>query len=187
MIPQKIQWKQIPDFPDYYISKCGKVLTTKGKTARLRSLALDNYGYSCVQLRENKKPRKIRVHRLVLDAFDRPRQPYEQCRHLDGCKTNNHIDNLKWGTAKENGEDMVRLKEIPFGESNPHHKLTDAKVIEIRRLYGVIPTASLASRFGVAATAIYKAALGIHWSHLPQKAIHAKRYCKQKNEGANNA
>lgn len=49
-----------------------------------------------------------RVHRLVLEAFGRPPEAGEVCRHLDGNPTNNHISNLAWGSRLENAQDMIQ-------------------------------------------------------------------------------
>lgn len=47
----------------------------------------------------------LKLHRLMLTVFDRPATTGEQCRHIDGDPSNNHIKNLKWGSYKENWND----------------------------------------------------------------------------------
>jgi hypothetical protein len=46
----------------------------------------------------------------MLEAFSiEPEHPEQTCiRHLDGNALNNTLENLKWGTAKENSNDMVK-------------------------------------------------------------------------------
>jgi hypothetical protein len=48
------------------------------------------------------------VHRLVMAAFVGPCPDGEQVRHLDGDATNNHLDNLAYGTQSDNELDKVR-------------------------------------------------------------------------------
>ena len=46
------------------------------------------------------------VHSLVAKKYLPPRpSEHHQIRHLDGNKTNNSVENLSWGTAKENADD----------------------------------------------------------------------------------
>jgi hypothetical protein len=48
------------------------------------------------------------VHRLVLEAFVGPCPEGMECRHLDGDPANNRLENLRWGTHRENAADQVR-------------------------------------------------------------------------------
>jgi hypothetical protein len=48
------------------------------------------------------------VHNLVLTTFIGPRPLDLECRHLNGINTDNRIENLRWGTHKENAEDRIR-------------------------------------------------------------------------------
>jgi hypothetical protein len=56
------------------------------------------------------------IHRLVLSAFVCPPEQYApntrvEGRHLDGNPANNTLQNLAWGTVKENRADRRRLGE----------------------------------------------------------------------------
>ena len=60
--------------------------------------------YHLVRLR-NQGVRQAKVQILVLEAFVGPRPDGYECRHLDGCRTNNRLENLRWGTRSENQRD----------------------------------------------------------------------------------
>ena len=49
-----------------------------------------------------------RVHRMVLEAFVGPCPEGMQCRHLNDVKNDNRLNNLAWGTRKENSADAIR-------------------------------------------------------------------------------
>jgi NUMOD4 motif/HNH endonuclease len=67
-------------------------------------LSIDkNSGYLKVGLKGRTRP----IHRIVLDAFVGPLPAGGVTRHLDGVKTNNHIENLVYGTYSENQIDQV--------------------------------------------------------------------------------
>jgi hypothetical protein len=65
-------------------------------------------GYLLVPLSRNGVSKSFRIHRLVLIAFvgDCP-EGQEGC-HLDGNPANNHLSNLRWGTASDNTRDKIR-------------------------------------------------------------------------------
>ena len=51
---------------------------------------------------------RVRVHRLVLEAFVGPAPDGMDGCHRDDDKDNNTLDNLYWGTRAENMADQVR-------------------------------------------------------------------------------
>jgi hypothetical protein len=64
--------------------------------------------YLGVTLRKNGSTKWFRIHRLVLGAFVGPCPEGMEGRHLDDCPTNNRLDNLAWGTRRENMADTAR-------------------------------------------------------------------------------
>jgi hypothetical protein len=61
-----------------------------------------------------------RVNMLVLETFAGPSRG-RVGRHLDGSRANNSLLNLKWGTNKENSQDMVMHGRSLAGNRNPMH------------------------------------------------------------------
>lgn len=67
-----------------------------------------NLTYPTVCLSVNGKSKCCVVHRLVLAAFVGPRPPGMVCRHFpDRDPRNNRLDNLSYGTLKQNAQDKV--------------------------------------------------------------------------------
>lgn len=64
-------------------------------------------GYRQVTLSRDGVPWDVRVHTLVLTAFDGPRPVGCEALHGDGDGSNNVRRNLRWGTSSENGLDTV--------------------------------------------------------------------------------
>ena len=53
------------------------------------------------------------VHVLVLSTFVGPRPDGMEVRHLDGNSLNNSLENLAWGTHKENTQDAFVHGSFP--------------------------------------------------------------------------
>ncbi len=132
--------KPIKDFPGYYITRRGEVYcdlprANQKPPQRPRRVSLwDRFGYNTVSLRKNKKSYKKFVHRLVLEAFAGDCPDGQQCRHLNGNRKDNRLENLKWGTRSENQMDRVKHGTDNRGEKHGNSKLTKDVVLEIRRL-----------------------------------------------------
>lgn len=111
------RWLAVPGYEGRYeVSDRGAVrslLTWRGQRSRFIGW-LTPSGYHMVRLAaESGASEKVMVHHLVLAAFVGERPPHLEVRHLDGCKTNNALDNLAYGTRSENQKDNVRLGVHP--------------------------------------------------------------------------
>lgn len=108
------RWKQIPSFPEYMVSDCGMVR----RNNRLLSHRENANGYLRVQMQRNGKSTARTIHSLVAEAFigERP-EGFHVC-HIDGDKTNNSVENLKYATAKENAADKIRHGRVSTGGNN---------------------------------------------------------------------
>lgn len=96
----------------YLVSEDGRVFSPKASgdvTLNELSQSLNKFGYLYVRLLIGSKRKNVRVHTIVANAFIGPKPSSKhQIRHLDGSKTNNNVNNLAWGTAKENADDRAR-------------------------------------------------------------------------------
>jgi hypothetical protein len=103
-------WKAVPGYEGAYeVSDQGRVRKTN---AALLAQTKMRSGHVSVHLCR----RMFYVHRLVLLTFVGSPADYRadtrvECRHLDGNPSNNCLDNLRWGTVKENRADRRRLGE----------------------------------------------------------------------------
>lgn len=162
--------KQIRDFPNYSITNDGIVFTKR--RPKVAGGVLKSYlypsGYFGVRLSKNGKHYNKTIHRLVLEAFVEPCPPRMQCRHLDGNKQNNSLENLCWGTASENQQDRVRHSTDGNGEKNFASKLTEKDVKEIRRIYKTkyVSQRKLAKKFGISQTQIGRIINDTSWKYL---------------------
>ena len=142
--------REITGWPGYYATADGRILS--GKSGRMVEKAqhLDKWGYRRVTLSCGQVQRPLHVHRLVLEAFVGPRPGGYECRHIDGDKENNRLDNITWGTSKENKADSLRLGVVGPGDLCPWRKLSSQDVASIRaRVARGERRADLARAFGI--------------------------------------
>jgi hypothetical protein len=52
--------------------------------------------------------RQYSLHRLMLETFVRPPKAREVGRHLNDDRSDNRLENLAWGTYKDNADDRAR-------------------------------------------------------------------------------
>lgn len=176
--PKPVQFKLLDFIADrgYCVDNEGNVWTrrskrivrdNKGRIVRSIPILSDTWkkmkqnissrGYHLICLWSNKKMKTCLVHRLVLLAFIGPCPQGMECRHLDGNKDNNNLDNLRWGTCDENVQDRIDHNRTCPGEKNVNAKLTWKEAEEIRQIYaaGGISQRKLANKYGVNKRAVW--------------------------------
>lgn len=102
-------WKDIIGFEGLYqVSSFGRIKSLTRKTIDGKQLkekilkpGIDSKGYYHIILRKDSKSFDKRVHVLVALSFLPNPNNYSDVMHLDESRTNNNVDNLKWGSRKK--------------------------------------------------------------------------------------
>lgn len=157
--------KAIPGFPGYEIDTSGQVFSNKrdgsalplsgyrDKKARFRTAGRRYY-----TLGSPSGPRRRPAAQLVLLAFvGGPPSPKHGALHRDDNVANDNLDNLYWGTGKDNGADRSRNRKGRFS-------LSDDQVGHIRNNAETID--SLARRYQVSRQVIWSARRGKTYRRL---------------------
>ena len=138
------------------------VLVWKKKKTQLIS------GYESTLLSAGGKYKLFSIHRLVLEAFIGSCPDGMECRHLNGVRTDNNVDNLAWGTPRENAADRESHGNTARGERASKSKLLPPQVLWARKQcqrYGR-SYAEVARELGVTPTAVRMLVLRKSWSHI---------------------
>lgn len=92
----------------YYITKDGKCYNNNTGKYLQGQIGINGYiSYNLTLPNGNKK--RCYAHRLVAIAYIPNKDKNKtQINHIDGNKTNNNIDNLKWVTPQENQEHVIK-------------------------------------------------------------------------------
>lgn len=132
------------------ITEEGKVLSPDGELKQHKAQS----GYWTV----NYGGRTYYVHRLVAQAYLPNPENKPQVAHIDGTRTNNCVENLKWATQAENEADKIRHGRSNKGSRNGQAKLTEADVTQIRKYRADgMHVDAVAELFGVSRWTIYDA------------------------------
>jgi len=158
------QWREIKDYEGYYqVSNIGNVrrVNKDPRSPKFRVLkkGLFKGGYEYVGIRKNRT-----VHRLVATAFILNPKNKAQVNHINGIKTDNHVDNLEWVTPKENQVHASKLGLTANGEKNGFSKLNEFQVREI--LKSNLSLCKLGKKYNVSSTNIWRIKNRKLWKHI---------------------
>ena len=170
----KEEWRPHPLYTEYWVSNHGQVL-------HINLLTPTRFGDHYFQVQMGRMKRK-NVHSLVLEAFVGPRQKGKVARHLDGSRTNNRLDNLRYGTYIENMQDRKKHGTGNNGSRHGMSKLTEKDVQEIRDRYKPwkLTLRTLGKEYGVTQDTIKTIISGKRWTHVPQSSSNPWKSSRQK-------
>jgi hypothetical protein len=161
-------WKEVYGISEYAVSNYGRIKRVKkGQGARCREIKWQtntSNGYPVVRFCINGKQFAKSVHQIVALTFLGEKPLDKEIRHIDGNKLNNHLDNLAYGTKKENAKDKKLHGTYLFGENIHNAKLKNNDVINMRKMReeGFL-LKDISSKFGIAVSTAGRVCRGITW------------------------
>ncbi len=167
-------WAEVPGYNGWYeASNQGRVRSWRrpGKPSEraphphVLSPAATRGGYLFVGLSLDGRTWQARLNRLVLIAFIGP--PFEGAHacHRNGDNQDNRLENLYWGTAKENAQDKKRCGTHATGEKVNRSKLKRKQVAEMKELHagGGWTYDRLGEKYRVNGSTVWRAINGKTW------------------------
>jgi len=107
---------EVVGYPNYLIYPDGRVQNKKSK--RYLSQCEDNNGYYCINLCKDGKPKSYRVHRLIAEHYISNPDNKPCVDHINRDTKDNRLENLRWATKSENGENRCVPKNNGLGIKN---------------------------------------------------------------------
>ena len=129
-------------------------------------------GYRSLNIRSGGKTLNRYVHKLVAEYFvgrEKPDQTF--VIHVDHDKQNNVCSNLRWATKDEmieHNRNNPNLKNRPATHRTRNYKLTESKVIIIKKLLRNDKNRlkMIAKQFGITHTQLNRIRSGENWKHV---------------------
>ena len=175
-----VEWRKVKSLNYLYeVSSFGEVRNVR--TKKVLKLFKCHSGYYHFTARpEKNKPKTVRVHRIVAEAFLGECPCGYVVNHIDGDKTNNKVENLEYVTPSENNLHALRnglrkpaemKKYARRGEQHYRAKITEDDVRYILQLHKEtgFGCRRLGKLTGISHGTIGGILSGKTWKHITQK------------------
>lgn len=171
------EWRKTFIFSKYYlVSNDGKVKSIRSN--KILKPTHDKYGYLYYVLCVNGVRKTIKAHRLVAMAFVKNPDNKPAIDHINGIKTDNRVENLRWVTNKENTHNPNTLEKVI---SNGKRRLPQMFQSSIKRNFGRIKTAIYKDGIKIGEFNSQKSAseyIGVSAGNVSQCVSGKKKSCK---------
>jgi hypothetical protein len=175
---KEVEYRDIPGFPGYRVGNDSSVwscwrlgpnsiMSDRWKLLKKQTIFSRNHKYTRIHLTVSGKTMAMEVGRVMLLAFCGSPPEGMECCHGDGDSANNRLENLRWGTHKENMEDKCKHGKQLRGEKSWSAKITEDDVRIIYRLRSEgFTVQSIADIFRLANSHVSRLLRGLKWKHL---------------------
>lgn len=162
--PENVTAKPIPGYPGYWATDDGRVWSGK-MGGRFLKPGLHGMGYHFFAMPSPDGTRNRLAHRLIALAFHGP-SGGRIVRHLNGDRTDNRINNLAYGTHRDNKQDEVNLGRFQKGSLGASRMSTATARAAIEMWVCGVPLKIIAARSGVSAGTIIALVRRRTWPNL---------------------
>ena len=138
--------KPYPKNTDYVVFEDGRIFSVK---SNMFLQDFDNgAGYRKVNLWSSNKIRQVYIHRLIAETFIDNPENYKYVDHIDRDKSNNHVSNIRWCSAKMNTDNVAGKPRYSVERVCTHRGVSEKhearrlrregyRVMQISRIMGI--------------------------------------------------
>ena len=180
------EWRDVVGYEGYYmVSSYGRVISlhnTKRYNLRLKKTYLNQNGYIYVMLCKNKRKLFFGIHRLIAKAFIPNPNNYTQIDHINGIRTDNRIENLKWSTYTMNNNNPITKIRQAIGNRTDKSKSAEIVCIKDGSVFNIYPYIKYAENDGFCPSCISLCLKGKQPHHKGYKWMYLSDYENLKSE-----
>lgn len=116
------KWKEAVGFEySYEVSTMGRIRNKRNKNILV--FRTDYMGYAKCNLYSHGRVKTCRVHRIVAETFIPNPDKKRTVDHINGIKTDNRVENLRWATSFEQMHNPVTSKDKkPLQDKNDYKR-----------------------------------------------------------------
>lgn len=172
-------WKSVSGFDDFYEASNLGNIRSKDRIVKkfsfickkevnqfyygkLLKQQTNKLGYKFIHIGINGKKYNIQSGSFILRAFAGEPKQNQVCCHNDGNPSNNLIENLRWGTHKENMEDRKKHGRYKGGSEHHYTKAPKEIIDKVKDCQITIQEAMLLT--GLSYKIFWRAKRGETWS-----------------------
>ena len=163
-------WKDVAGYGGLYqVSSEGRIKSLKWNKERILKPSMDKDGYLLVTLCAGGKPKTLKVHRLVCEAFHENLENKSDVNHLNEIKTDNRASNLEWCTRRDNINHGSRNERLGKALSKPVCQyMSDGDLVKIwpSVIEAQRQTGFSSASISLAANGKSKQAHGYRWEYV---------------------
>ena len=193
------EWRDVSGYEGLYmISSFGRVLGFSRKIkifygqimdtkTKIMSPYLTGRGYYSVTLSKDGETKRKYIHRLVAEAFIPNYEHKTQIDHIDGNKTNNKKENLRWCTNSENQLNPITSKKKSATRTGKECPKLFVPIVAIDEEKNVIHFKSFkeAEQYGFDKSNIHKVLKGEYNQHKGYRWMYLSDYNSLINQDVN--
>lgn len=186
LVVDGVELRIVPGYEHYAIDKTGRKLyrpprkttvkrgtwTIAGRWLTVPEKSDSSSGYLRACLTLNGFKHSFHIHVFVALAWIGPKPfPKAMVLHKDDNKMNNHVDNLYYGTCRDNAMDAIRNGKMPpiLGERHGRTKYTNEQIAYAKYLLQTKRPCEVARELNIAYTTVREINTGWTWSHIQAK------------------
>lgn len=144
--------------------KIGRKYIVKGRI--MRPCISFKQEYPMISFYKNNKGETHYIHRLMGQYFIPNPNNYSQINHKNGNKKDFRLCNLEWVTRSENNNHAYSSGLKRSGQNHPFSKLTNKKVLLIRRLKPNMSYSKICKKFDICIGTAQRIVKRKAWKHI---------------------
>lgn len=124
------QWEVVESCPNYVVSDKGRVWS-KTSECFVKPKPMDKHGHLGICMSDHGQKKYAYTHRLMAEAFLPNPDGLPIVRHLDDDPSYNVLDNLAWGTQKDNMRDCKENGHAYYPTDEDRYKGNRDRMMDI--------------------------------------------------------